>query len=264
MKTKPQRLAAVLFCALCAAAVSSAQAYYNTTLYSTNYYYTVTAPAAQSSRLLKMQALSKLERLNKEGKSGSAQKGSSVATGAKPATTSSKVVYPFTRDRAHSDKLRDAFLVDLGNYVVAAEMPGLRELFMQNDTIEVVAKMIQREGLDSGSMNGFLAFWYGQTWAVSNQQPLPRAQQYQAIANQLAADPKQADIWANMDNRARQEFFERIGYSLIVQRANYSAYLKQGKKDSMARIATATQQGMKNLGMDMQSLKLTENGLTSL
>ena len=63
-----------------------------------------------------------------------------------------------------------------------------------------------------------------------------------------------------MNDKQRQEFIEQLAYPLIVQKANYQAYLKQGKKDSIARMAAATQEGLKKIGLDLRNLKLSDNG----
>jgi hypothetical protein len=109
-------------------------------------------------------------------------------------------------------------------------------------------------------MEGMMALWYGQAWAIANQQPLPSKQQYQGIANQLHTSVQNSPKWSQMNNRQRQEFIEQLAYPLFVQKANYQAYLKQGKRDSMARMAAATQEGLRKIGLNLQNMKLGDNG----
>jgi hypothetical protein len=130
----------------------------------------------------------------------------------------------------------------------------------KTDLVQVMAGFAQIEGLDSGTMEGMMALWYGQAWAIANQQPMPSKQQYQGIANQLYTSMQNSPKWSQMNNKQRQEFVEQLAYPLIVQKANYQAYLKQGKKDSIARMSAATQEGLKKIGLDLLNLKLTDNG----
>jgi hypothetical protein len=166
---------------------------------------------------------------------------------------------PYTRDKSVSIKIRDEFLQDFAKQIpdAAGEM---RETAERTDLVQVVAGFAQLAGLDSGTMEGMMALWYGQAWAIANQQPMPTSQQYQGIANQLRVSIKNSPKWTGMGNKERQEFIESFAYPLFVQKANYQAYLKQGKKDSMARMASATQEGLKRIGLNLQNLRLSDNG----
>lgn len=166
---------------------------------------------------------------------------------------------PYTRDRNLSAKIREEFLQDFAKQI-PNEAGEMRETAEKTDLVQVMAGFAQLAGLDSGTMEGMMALWYGQSWAIANQQPMPTPQQYQGIANQLRASIQSSPKWARMGNKDRQELVESFAYPLFVQKANYQAYLKQGKKESMARMATATQEGLKRIGMNLQGLRLTESG----
>jgi hypothetical protein len=166
---------------------------------------------------------------------------------------------PYTRDKALSAKLREEFLQDFAKQmpISAAEM---RDMTEKNDLVQVVAGMAQLQGLDSGTTEGLLALWYGQAWAVSHQKPLPTPEQYQGIANQLRRTMTKSPEWRNMNNAKLQTLFEQLAYPLFVQKANYQAYMKQGKTDSIVRMASATQTGLKKMGVDLESVQLSNRG----
>jgi hypothetical protein len=166
---------------------------------------------------------------------------------------------PYTRDKTLSAQIRDTFLQDFAKQMpeAADEMRATAE---KTDLVQIMAGFAQLEGLDSGTMEGMMALWYGQAWAIANQQPLPSKQQYQGIANQLHTSVQNSPKWSQMNNRQRQEFIEQLAYPLFVQKANYQAYLKQGKRDSMARMAAATQEGLRKIGLNLQNMKLGDNG----
>lgn len=170
---------------------------------------------------------------------------------------------PYARDLALSAKLREEFVV-----TYAQDRPDaatdMRNMMQQNDLVQVMAGFIQLQGLDSGSMENLIAFWYGQGWAVANQKPLPTAQQYQAIAAQVQRHFDKTSTLKNMGNAARQTFFEQNAYALFVTKANYEVYLRKGKTDVMARMAVATQEGFKKMGLDLKNLQLTNRGLVPL
>ena len=166
---------------------------------------------------------------------------------------------PYTRDKTLSAQIRETFLRDFAKQMPDA-VDDVRATAEKTDLVQVMAGFAQIEGLDSGTMEGMLALWYGQAWAIANQQPLPSKQQYQGIANQLYTSIQNSPQWSKMNNQQRQEFIEQLAYPLIVQKANYQAYLKQGKKDSMARMAAATHEGLKKIGLDLRNLKLSDNG----
>jgi hypothetical protein len=166
---------------------------------------------------------------------------------------------PYTRDKALSAQIRETFLRDFAKQMPDA-VDDVRATAEKTDLVQVMAGFAQIEGLDSGTMEGMMALWYGQAWAIANQQPMPSKQQYQGIANQLYTSMQNSPQWSQMNNKQRQEFIEQLAYPLIIQKANYQAYLKQGKKDSMARMSAATQEGLKKIGLDLRNLKLSDNG----
>lgn len=166
---------------------------------------------------------------------------------------------PYSRDPRLSIKIRESFLQDFAKQMPEA-VDDIRSMAEKNDLVQVMAGFAQLEGLDSGTLEGMMALWYGQAWAIANQQPLPSKQQYQGIANQLHASVQSSPKWSGMSNTQRQEFIEQMAYPLIVQKANYQAYLKQGKRDAMARMAAATQEGLRKIGLDLTNAKLSENG----
>jgi hypothetical protein len=166
---------------------------------------------------------------------------------------------PYTRDKALSAQIRETFLRDFAKQMPDA-VDDIRATAEKTDLVQVMAGFAQIEGLDSGTMEGMMALWYGQAWAIANQQPMPSKQQYQGIANQLRTSMQNSPQWSQMNNKQRQEFIEQLAYPLIVQKANYQAYLKQGKRDSMARMSAATHEGLKKIGLDLLNLKLSDNG----
>ncbi|MGL5002354.1 MAG: DUF6683 family protein [Casimicrobium sp.] len=171
---------------------------------------------------------------------------------------------PYTRDKALSAKLRDEFLQDFTKQMSAADVVEIRAMLEQADFVQVFAGYARLQGLDSGTMEGLMAFWTGQSWAVANQKPLPSSQQYLGIADQLRESLAQSPEWCTLNNEQRQMFFERLAYPLIVQKANYQAYLKQGKTDAIVRMANATQAGLKKRGLDLQRLRLSDSGFETL
>ncbi|MEB0137004.1 hypothetical protein QN362_16835 [Actimicrobium sp. CCC2.4] len=166
---------------------------------------------------------------------------------------------PYSRDKALSVQIRETFLRDFAKQMPDA-VDDIREAAEKTDLVQAMAGFAQIEGLDSGTMEGMMALWYGQAWAIANQQPMPSKQQYQGIANQLRKSMKNSPQWSQMNSKQRQEFIEQLAYPLIVQKANYQAYLKQGKKDSMARMSAATHEGLKKIGLHLRNLKLSNNG----
>lgn len=169
---------------------------------------------------------------------------------------------PYNRDKALSAQIRDAFLKDF-----AKQMPDaadyMRDATDKNDIVQIMAAVAQRAGLDSGTMEGMMALWYGHAWAIANQQPWPSNQQYQAIAVQLKASLQNSSKWSQMGNSQRQEFVEHLAYPMFVQKANYQNYLKEGKRDAMARMAAATQIGLKKIGLNLQGLRLGDDGFSA-
>jgi hypothetical protein len=171
---------------------------------------------------------------------------------------------PYVRDKALSEKIREEFLQDFEKQGMTDDLTGMRATTAQNDIVQIMAAFIRLQGLDSGSMEGMIAFWYGQAWAIANQKPLPTPQQYQGIAEQVQASMAKSPTWSKMSNVDRQKFFEQLAYPLFVQKANYQAYLKSGKKDSMAKMARNTQEGLKKIGLDFQNLQLSDDGFSRL
>ncbi len=167
---------------------------------------------------------------------------------------------PYTRDKALSAKLREDFLQDFTKQMPATAAADMRDLAEKDDLVQVVAGMAQLQGLDSGTIEGLMALWYGQAWAVSHQKPLPTPEQYQAIANQLRRTITKSPKWRAKSNTELQTLFEQLAYPLFVQRANYQAYIRQGKTDSIVRMAGATQAGLKRMGVDLESVQLGSNG----
>ena len=171
---------------------------------------------------------------------------------------------PYVRDKALSARLRDEFLADFTKQMPPSDAAELRELLQKNDLVQAAAGMVQLQKLDSSAMQSVLAFWYGQSWAIANQKPLPTAQQYAGIAEQVRLSMAASSYWGNLSNEKRQRAFEQLAYPLVVQKANYQAYLKQGKNEAIARMSSATQAGMKKIGLDMRGMQLGDAGLLPL
>jgi hypothetical protein len=169
---------------------------------------------------------------------------------------------PYTRDKALSAKIRDDFLRDYAKQM-PDDVDSMRAMSTENDLVQIMAGVVRLQGMDSSTMEGFIALWYGQSWAIAHQKPLPTPRQYQGIAAQIR-DTSAAAQWSQMSNAARQTFFEQRAYPLFIQKANYQAYLKQGKTEAMARMASATQQGLKKAGMDMTALNLSDKGFVPM
>lgn len=171
---------------------------------------------------------------------------------------------PYVRDRALSNDIRSEFLVDLAGRGSANDVMQMAKMMAQNDFVQVFAGLARLQGLDSGTPEGLTALFYGQTWAIANQQPLPSARQYQAIARQLRNTNARAKVWNKLDNAGRQKLVETLVYPLIVQKANYEAYRREGRAAAIADMATRVQAGMKNFKMNMQTMKLTDAGFDQL
>jgi hypothetical protein len=168
---------------------------------------------------------------------------------------------PYARDPALSTTIRSAFLVDLAGRGPAYDVGQMAKMIAQYDFVQVYAGMARRQGLDSASPDSLIALWYGQTWAIANQKPLPTAQQYQAIAKQMRDTKANSGQWAKMNNRARQTFIEQLAYPFVIQKANYEAYRRDGKKAALADMAQRVQAGMMKFGINMQTTQLTDAGL---
>jgi hypothetical protein len=168
---------------------------------------------------------------------------------------------PYTRDRALSNTIRSEFLVDLAGRGPAYDVGQMAKMMAQYDFVQVYAGMARRQGLDTTSPDSLIALWYGQTWAIANQKQLPTAQQYQAIAKQMRDTKANSGTWAKMTNRARQTFIEKLAYPFVIQKANYEAYRRDGKRAALADMAQRVQAGMIKFGINMQTTQLTDAGL---
>jgi hypothetical protein len=171
---------------------------------------------------------------------------------------------PYTRDRAFSNDIRSEFLVDLAGRGSATDVMQMAKMMAQYDFVQVFAGMARQQGLDSGTPEGLTALFYGQAWAIANKQPLPPARQYQAIAKQLRDTNARAKLWNKLDNRGRQKLVETLAYPIIVQKANYEAYRREGRTSAVEDMAMRVQVGMKNFKMDMRATKLTDAGFDRL
>jgi hypothetical protein len=168
---------------------------------------------------------------------------------------------PYTRDQALSKTIQSEFLTDLAGRGPAYDVGQMARMIAQYDFVQVYAGMARKQGLDSASSDSLIALWYGQTWAIANQKPLPTARHYQAIAKQMRDTKANSGTWAKMTNRARQTFIEKLAYPFIIQKANYEAYRREGKSAAMADMAQRVQAGMLKFGINMQTTQLTDAGL---
>jgi hypothetical protein len=171
---------------------------------------------------------------------------------------------PYTRNQALSDKIQSEFLVDLAGRGTANDVRQMAAMMAQNDFVQVYAGLAKLQGLDSGTPEGLTALFYGQTWAIANKLPLPTSHQYQAIAKQFRDTNARARLWDKINNSQRQTIIERLAYPMIVQKANYEAYRRDGRTDAIADMAKRVQEGMKSFDMDMQATKLTNAGFDKL
>jgi hypothetical protein len=169
---------------------------------------------------------------------------------------------PYVRNKILSAKIREEFLQEYAKQLPPDEAKGIRELAEKNDFVQVLAGFARLQGLDTSKKEDLLAFWYGQQWAVANQQPFPSSQQYKGIANQLQRSIAQSSL-AKMNDTELQIFFEQFAYPQAIQKANYQSYRKYGKKDSIDRMSKATREGLKKIGIDFQNMRLTDDGFTS-
>jgi hypothetical protein len=197
--------------------------------------------------------------------SGGAVKPKSPSASAKPSVRASfdKNPLPYIRDQALSLKIREEFLAEYARQV-PSEAAAMRARTERFDFVQVMAGTVELQGLDSGSMESLVAYWYGQSWAIAHQRPLPTATQFQGIAEQLCKSSSQIGKLNKMSNLERQTFFEQMAYPLFVQKARYQSYLKSGDKDFLMRIASAAQEGHKKTGLDLQNLRLGDNGFMGL
>jgi hypothetical protein len=166
---------------------------------------------------------------------------------------------PYTRDRNLSSKIREEYLQDLEQRLPGSIAP-MRTLLTKNDVVQTTAKFIQREGLDSGTMEGLMSYWFGQAWAVANQQPFPTPQQYQGIAKQIQTSTSKSSKLSKLSNTERQIFFEELAYRLFEQRATYRQALESGDTGSTAKIARQSQAGLTKLGLNFKGKKLNDSG----
>jgi hypothetical protein len=235
------------------------------------YYHNMAVPISAVNQGIKNRGLAKLDALasdnnsTKKSFSTGQSSSSSSALSRAPATdyaaraSANNNPLPYNREPALSSKIREEFLADYARQM-PDEVAGMRATAERTDIVQVMAGFVQLQGLDSGTMEGIMAFWYGQAWAIVHQKPLPTPQQYQGIADQIRTSISKSPGWINMSNEKRQMFFEQLAYPLFVQKANYQAYLRQGKKDSIARMSAATQEGLRRVGLDLRNLKLSDNG----
>jgi hypothetical protein len=173
--------------------------------------------------------------------------------------TSSNNSLPYTRDRSLSSKIREEYLQDLEQRLPGS-IASMRTLLTKNDVVQTTAKFIQQEGLDSGTMEGMMAYWFGQAWAVSNQRPFPTSQQYQGIAEQIQASTGKSSKLSKLNNSERQIFFEELAYRLFEQRATYQQALESGDTGSTAKISRQSQAGLTKLGLNFKGKKLNDRG----
>jgi hypothetical protein len=171
---------------------------------------------------------------------------------------------PYARDMALSTQIRNAFLEDFAKQMPLGEVAEMRATTEKTDLVQVLAGYIQLQGMDSSELGNLLAFWYGQAWAITHQKTLPTSQQYRSIATQMRSSLTSQPAWSNMSNAKRQTLFEQLAYPLIIQKANYQAYLKQGKADSILRMSIATREGMKKAGINLEQLQLGDNGFVGI
>jgi hypothetical protein len=197
--------------------------------------------------------------------SGNAAKPKAPNVNSKPSARASfdNNPLPYTRDRALSLKIREEFLADYARQV-PQEAAVMRATTERTDFVQVIAGTVQLQGLDSGSMESLVAYWYGQSWAIAHQRPLPTATQFQGIAEQLRRSSSQIGRLNKMSNIERQTFFEQIAYPLFLQKARYQSYLKSGDKNILVRMASAAQEGHKKTGLDLQNLRLGDSGFMGL
>lgn len=167
---------------------------------------------------------------------------------------------PYKRDMALAAKLRSEFLGNVGKGSSAASHANLKAMTTRNDFVQVFALMAKLQGLDTATVEGLTALWYGQAWAIANQRPLPTARQYQGIARQLRDTKANPLGWDKLNNSGRQTVVEMIAYPALVQRATYDDYRSSGDTAALARFADRVQAGMMKFNMNMQSLSLTDSG----
>lgn len=229
-------------------------------------YYNMAVPITVMNQSIKNQALDKLSELQDDKNTANKTTGKTASSLPKAAQTPTlgptrTRALPYSRDRALSTKLRDAFLLDVETQMPKFA-PAIREMSDQGDFIQVVAGLAERQGLDTSTIEGLLAFWFGQVWAVSNLKPLPTRQQYHGIAEQLGSSVTNSPHWRNLTNAQRQTFFEQLGYPQLIQKASYQSHLADGRSDALKKMASDTQQNLKKMGLDLQGLQLGSRGFS--
>lgn len=190
----------------------------------------------------------------------------SLAASEKPAgrASTNNNPLPYSRDRALSLKIREEFLADFTKRMPKKAATEMQAVLEQVDVVQMMAGFVQLQGMDSGTVDGLIAFGYGQAWAITHQKPMPTPKQYQGIADQLRVRMGKSSDWSTMSNERRQMFFERLAYPLFIQKANYQTYLEQGRSEHMARMAEAAQESLKKAGVDLRNLRLSDNGFVGL
>jgi hypothetical protein len=173
--------------------------------------------------------------------------------------TSANNSLPYTRDLKLSSKIREEYLDDIKERFPAI-VDSFRDMLEKNDVVQATAKFIRNEGLDSGAMEGMMAYWFGQAWAVSNQKSFPTAQQYQGIADQIRTSMTKSSKLNKMSNVERQTFFEELSYRLFEQRVVYKKAMASGNTDSMNKIASESQKGLTRLGLNFKGKRLSGDG----
>ncbi len=171
---------------------------------------------------------------------------------------------PYSRDRALSSKIREEFVADFTRRMPKKATAEMHAIMEQVDAVQMMAGFVQLQGMDSGTVDGLIAFGYGQAWAITHQKPMPTPQQYRGIAEQIRTSMGKSSTWNNMSNEKRQMFFERLTYRLLIQKANYQTYLEQGRSEYLERMGEAAQESLKKAGVDLRNLRLSDNGFVGL
>jgi hypothetical protein len=198
---------------------------------------------------------------------GQASRSGSVSRTATPALSTTAPVpnspLPYTRSMAVSTRVRDQFLANLPMRGKESELARMRAMITENDFVQIYAGIARLEGLESGSVEGLMALFYGQSWAIVNRQPLPTARQYLGIQQQLRTDrtTKIMVEWDKRSNEERQELVEKLVYPLILQRSHYRIYLRDGNTAAIAEVSDRVHRGMVGFGMDMRAMQLGNAGL---
>lgn len=139
----------------------------------------------------------------------------------------------------------------------------LEKMFAQADIIQLIGQELQKQDLRIDNLADAYAVWWITAWQATRghnddvSRAVVKAVRDQA-ARALAATPQ----FAGAGDAVKQEWAE----SLLIQTALIEAAVDQSKADRarMRDVGTAVNLGAKGMGLDLMTMKLTEQGFVPL